>query len=158
MIEGAKKPKKTWHSYTLPKEHPNSIWMTQCMPWVLLTSAIFHRKSAKFPISRYTKIDCILVQNFYFFEKEFNKHSNNFDNVSKKPLNFIRIWPKRHFFEGWDWFKFTNLGQERDMALNFYTSMAKVLKIKVKILWWVIFTLAEVIEEVTRLAPSWIGL
>ena len=51
-------------SYTLPKKDPKNIWITWHTPWVPLTSAIFHRKSANFAISRNTCIDCILIQNF----------------------------------------------------------------------------------------------
>ena len=32
----------TWHSYTLPKEDPKSIWITRHTLRVLLTSAFFH--------------------------------------------------------------------------------------------------------------------
>ena len=35
-------------------------------PWVLLTSEIFHLKSANFVMSRNTDIDCILIHNFQF--------------------------------------------------------------------------------------------
>ena len=58
---------ETWHSYTsytLPKNDPKNIWITWHTPWVPLTSAIFHWKSANFAISRNTCIDCILIQNF----------------------------------------------------------------------------------------------
>ena len=55
---------ETWHSYTLPKENPKTIWITCHTPWVLLTSAFFHQKSANFAISRNTDIDCILIHNF----------------------------------------------------------------------------------------------
>ena len=58
---------ETWHSYILPKEDPKNIWITWHTPWVLLTSAFFHRKSANFAISRNTDIDCILIQDFYLF-------------------------------------------------------------------------------------------
>ena len=51
-------------SYTLPKEDPKNIWITWQTPWLLLTSAFFHWKSANFVISRNTDIDCILVHNF----------------------------------------------------------------------------------------------
>ena len=54
-------------SYTLPKEDPKNIWITWHTPWVLLTSAFFHWKSANFAISRDTDIDCILIHNFYLF-------------------------------------------------------------------------------------------
>ena len=53
--------------HTLPKEGPKNIWITWHTPWVLLTSALFHRKSANFAISRNTYIDCILIHNFYLF-------------------------------------------------------------------------------------------
>ena len=36
-------------------------------PWVLLTSAFFHQKSANFVISRNTDTDYILIHNFYLF-------------------------------------------------------------------------------------------
>ena len=55
---------ETWHGYTLPKEDPKNIWITWHIPWVLLTSASFHRKSANFAISENTNIYCILVHNF----------------------------------------------------------------------------------------------
>ena len=48
-------------SYTLPKEDPKNISISWHIPWVLLTSAFFHRKSANFVISRNTGIDCILI-------------------------------------------------------------------------------------------------
>ena len=54
----------TWHSYTLSKEDPENIWITWHSPWVLLTSAFFHRKSANFAISRNTDLDCVLIYNF----------------------------------------------------------------------------------------------
>ena len=55
---------ETWHSDTLHKEDPKNIWITWHTPWILLTSAFFHRKSANFAISRNTDIDWILVHNF----------------------------------------------------------------------------------------------
>ena len=58
---------KTWHSYTLPKEDPKSIWITWHTSWVPLILAFFHQKSAKFAISRNADIDCIVIHNFYLF-------------------------------------------------------------------------------------------
>ena len=58
---------ETSHNYTLPKEDPKNIWITGHIPWVLLTSAFFYRKSANFGISRNTDVDCILIHNFKFF-------------------------------------------------------------------------------------------
>ena len=51
-------------SYTLPKTDPKNIWITWDIPWVLLTSAIFHQKSANFAISRNKCIDCIFDTKF----------------------------------------------------------------------------------------------
>ena len=51
-------------SYTLAKEDSKNVWITWHTPWVLLTSAFFHRKSADFVIWRNKYLDCILVHNF----------------------------------------------------------------------------------------------
>ena len=48
--------------------------------------SIFYRKSVNFAISRNTDIDCILIDNFYFFNFSwdcFNKHEYNSDDASK---------------------------------------------------------------------------
>ena len=37
-------------------------------------------------------------------------------------------------FEGWSWFNVNNLGLALGMALKFYSSVAKRLKLKVKVL------------------------
>ena len=77
-IVGAKRPlslksvKHTlqwWNldSYTLPNENQKKIWVTRQIPWVLLTPAIFDRKSATFAISRNIDRGCILIHNFSFF-------------------------------------------------------------------------------------------
>ena len=50
--------------------------------------------------------------------------------------------PKTAFFEGW--FKFNNLGLALGMALKFYTSAAKGLKLKVRKFWGLIPSFAEV--------------
>ena len=72
-----------WWNLTDPK----NIWITWHTPWVLLTSAFFHRKSANFVISRNTDIDCILVHNSFsfswVFKDFFNKPGYNFDDISK---------------------------------------------------------------------------
>ena len=51
------------------------------------------------------------------------------------------------FFEGWSCFKFNNLGLVRGMALKFYTSVAKGLKLKVTRFWGLITTFVEVTGE-----------
>ena len=58
---------ETWLSYTSPKEVPKNIWITWHTPWVLLTSAFFHPKSANFAISRNIDAGCMLIHNFYLF-------------------------------------------------------------------------------------------
>ena len=39
---------------------------------------------------------------------------------------------KSHFFEGWSWFKFNDLGQALGTNIKFYNSVAKGLKLKVR--------------------------
>ena len=53
------------------------------------------------------------------------------------------------FVEGLSWFKFTNLGLGQGMALKFYTSVAKGLKLKVKTFWWLTPTFVDVTVEKT---------
>ena len=47
-------------------------------------------------------------------------------------------------FEGWPWFKFNNLGLVAGMDLQFYTSAAKGLKLKVRKFLGLILTFVEV--------------
>ena len=42
---------------------------------------------------------------------------------------------KKHFFEGRSWFKLNILGLALSMALKFYTSVTKELKLKVRKVW-----------------------
>ena len=73
---------------------------------------------------------------------------------------------KTTFFEGWSWRKFNNLGPTLGTNLNFYTSVAKGLKLKVRKLLGLISTFVEVTGEklvgagaAGYLSPqSWIGL
>ena len=51
---------------------------------------------------------------------------------------------KIDFPEGWSWFKFNNLGLTIVMALKFYGSVAKGLKVKVRMFWGLIPTFREV--------------
>ena len=44
-----------------PKKIQKYIWITWHTPWVLLTSAFFHQKSANFAIWRNTDIDSFLI-------------------------------------------------------------------------------------------------
>ena len=63
------------------------------------------------------------------------------------------MWPKfdncsismrEIIFEGWPWFKFNNLGLVAGMDLQFYTSAAKGLKLKVRKFLGLILTFVEV--------------
>ena len=51
------------------------------------------------------------------------------------------------FFDGWSWFKFNNLRLALGMALKFYISLAKVLKLKVRKFFGLILTFVEVTME-----------
>ena len=45
----------------------------------------------------------------------------------------MKIWPEKPiYFEGGSWFNFNNLGVALGMVLNFYTSVAKGLKLKLR--------------------------
>ena len=43
-----------------------------------------------------------------------------------------RFGKKSHFFEGWSWFNFNNLGLTLGMTLKFYASLEKRLKLKAR--------------------------
>ena len=53
-----------WHCYILPKENPKKLQYRWHVPWILLTSVLFHRKSAILVLSENIDIDCILIHNF----------------------------------------------------------------------------------------------
>ena len=50
-------------------------------------------------------------------------------------------------FAGWSWFRLNNLGLALGIALKFYTSVAKGLKLKVRKFWGLIPTIVEVTGE-----------
>ena len=81
------------------------------------------------------------------------------------------LWPqfckvltrKTFFWERCSWFKFSNLELGLGMALNFYTSVAKRLKLQMKKFWGLISTFVEVTGEklfgsIFLPPPSLIGL
>ena len=49
-----------------------------------------------------------------------------------KPQFYKNLTGKTAFFEGSSWLKFNNLGVALGMALKFYTSVTKELKLKVR--------------------------
>ena len=73
-------------------------------------------------------------QSLQFYERSYRKLFSEFDQ-------------KNTFFEGWSWFKFNNLGLALGIALEFYTGLAKGLKLKVRKLWGVILMFVEVTGE-----------
>ena len=54
---------------------------------------------------------------------------------------------KTAFFGGWAWFKFNNLGLALGTNVKFYTSVAKGLKLKVRMFWGLNPAFVEVIGE-----------
>ena len=54
---------------------------------------------------------------------------------------------KNTFFYGWSWFKFNNLALALGTNLKFYNSVAKGLKLKVRMFWGLISTFVEVTGE-----------
>ena len=55
---------ETWRSYMLPKEDPKKLCFVWHTPWVMLTLAFIHWKSANFAVSRITDIHRSLIHNF----------------------------------------------------------------------------------------------
>ena len=62
---------------------------------------------------------------------------------------------KNQFFWGVLWLKFNNLGLGLDMALKFYTSVAKGLKLKFRNFWVLILTFLEVTKKKLVGGPSY---
>ena len=54
---------------------------------------------------------------------------------------------KNHFFEGWSYFSFNNLGLALGIALRCYTTVGKGFKVKVKKFWWLSLAFVEVKGE-----------
>ena len=52
-----------------------------------------------------------------------------------QPQFYKDLTRKNHFFEGWCWFKFNNLGQALGTNLKFPISVANGLKLKVRKFW-----------------------
>ena len=80
---------ETWHTFNLPNEDLKAIWITWHIPWVLLTSAVFHWKSKRFDTWRNTDIGWVLIHNLWLFQYSwvfnncFIKHDYIVDDVSK---------------------------------------------------------------------------
>ena len=61
-----------------------------------------------------------------------------------QPQFYNDLTRKAGFFEGWSWFRFNNLGLALSTNLNFYTSVANSLKLKVRKFRGLIPTFVEV--------------
>ena len=77
------------------------------------------------------------------------KFGNSSVSISKVIITsiYLDLTRKTMFFEGWSWFKFSNLGLALGMTLKFYTSVAKELKLKARKFWGLILTFVEVTGE-----------
>ena len=88
-------------------------------------------------------------------------------SISMKEVIITSIlYGKNTFFDEWSWFRFNNLGLALALALKFYTSVTKVLKLKARKFCGLIPTFVEVTRGklvggpflLPPLPPSWIGL
>ena len=61
-----------------------------------------------------------------------------------EPQRFKNLTRKTFSFEGRSWYKFNNVRLALGMALRFYTSLAKILKLKIRKFWGLIPTFVEV--------------
>ena len=91
------------------------------------------------------------------------KFDNSIISMSYYKLKFIKIRSKNNFCEGWSRFNFDNLELWIDMALKFYTTVRKGLKLKVRKFFGLIPTIVgNTVEKMAGdgflLAPSWIWL
>ena len=83
-----------------------------------------------------------------------------------QPQFYKDLVRKNNFFEGPSWLKFNNLRLALGVALKFYTSVTKGLKLKIRKFWGLISTFVEVIEgklvvgspPLPPLSQYWIGL
>ena len=64
-----------------------------------------------------------------------------------QPQFYRDLTRKTNIFEECSWLKFNNLGLALGMALKFYTSVAKGLRLKVRNFWGLILTFVEVTGE-----------
>ena len=64
-----------------------------------------------------------------------------------QPQFYKDLTRKLIFLMGCSWFKFNNLGLALGVALKYYTSVEKGLKLKVKKFWGLIVTFVEVTVE-----------
>ena len=96
---------------------------------------------------------------------KFGNSSISMRDVISQPQFYRDLTRKTAFFEGWPRFKFNNLGLALGKNLKCYISVAKGVKLKVRIFWRLIPTFVDVTGEkpvggrvFCPSPPSWIGL
>ena len=99
-----------------------------------LKMKVFWNKGYDVIIFTYDVTDKILSRDSYYIIdvvmwQKFGNSSISMREVYHN-LNFIRIWPEKPL-AGCSWFKFNNLGLALGIALKFYVSVTKGLKLKV---------------------------
>ena len=105
-----------------------------------------HEPTIKISSSSINIVDVVMWPNF-----DYCSISMREDIISRITDGFVR----KTDFEGWTWFKVNNLGLPLGMALKFYSSLAKWLKVKVK---QCSVKLAGGNFGTLPILPSWIGL
>ena len=78
---------------------------------------------------------------------KFGNSSISMREVISQPQFYKDLTRKTAFFEGWPWCKFNNLGLALGTNLKCYISVAKGVKLKVRIFWRLIPTFVEVTGE-----------
>ena len=71
----------------------------------------------------------------YVISKIFSRDSNYIIDVVMWPQFYKNLTRINTFYEEWSWLKFENLGLALDMALKFYGSVKKRLKLKARRFW-----------------------
>ena len=95
--------------------------------------------------NKFLSRDSIYIVNVFMWPKSGNS------SMSMREIIIISILKgfdqKNLFFERWSCFRFNNLGLELGIALQFYTSMATGLKLKVRKFWGLTAMFVEVTGE-----------
>ena len=114
----------------------------------LLQIKIFWNKGYKVPISVHDVNNTVLLRDSNYIADlvMWRKFGNSSISMREVIINLV-LWgcdQKNHLFEGCSWFKFNSLRLALGIALKLYTSAAKGLNLKVRMLWDIISTFVEV--------------
>ena len=117
----------------------------------LLKITFFWRKGYEVIYSAYDVTNKILSRNsnFNVIVVMWTKFGNSSICIREVIItSILKVFNQKNcFFEGWSWFKLNTWGLVLGMDLKFYTSVEKGLKLKVRKVWRLILTFAEVLEE-----------